>query len=256
MHPILEEIYATKTVTDGVSTYSALNPRNQRATYMDPAEGALLQRMIAAVRPTTTLEIGMAYGVSCLFICEALARLEHASTHIVMDPLQGQKWRNIGLRNLRAAGHVDLVRFFEERSEFCLPRLLQQRTEVQVALIDGVHTFDQCALEFYYVDRMLPVGGVVVFDDVTWPAIRRAVRCVLSHGTYAVCDHTGPALKGITAFGRVRRALGKLALVRRLLNRDLLVPDWDVGISGSCVALVKTALQSETYGDDRTFNEF
>jgi hypothetical protein len=44
--------------------------------------------------------------------------------------------------------------------------------------------------------------------------------------------------------------------VRRLLNRDLLVPDWDVGISGSCVALVKTALQSETYGDVRTFNEF
>jgi cephalosporin hydroxylase len=66
MHPILEEIYATKTVTDGVSTYSALNPRTQRATYMEPAEGASLQRMIAAVRPTTTLEIGMAYGVSCL----------------------------------------------------------------------------------------------------------------------------------------------------------------------------------------------
>jgi predicted O-methyltransferase YrrM len=255
MHPLLEEIYATKTVTDGTATYSALNPRNQRPTYMDRAEGALLQRTIAAVRPTTTLEIGMAYGVSSLFICEALARLPHPATHIVMDPFQREMWRNIGLRNVRAAGYGDLVRFFEEPSEYCLPRLLQQGTQVQFALIDGVHTFDQCALEFYYIDRMLPVGGVVVFDDVTWRAIRRAVRYVLSHGTYAVRDHTGAAHEG-SVFGRVRRALGQLGLAQRLLNRDLLVPDWDLGISGSCVALVKTALQSQTYGDDRSFNEF
>jgi predicted O-methyltransferase YrrM len=256
MHPILERIYATKTVTDGTATYSALNPRSQKPTYMDAAEGALLQRMIAAVRPTTSLEIGMAYGVSTLFICEALAQLPHPATHIVMDPLQRQMWRNIGLHNVRAAGYGDLVHFLEEPSEYCLPRLLQQGTQVQVALIDGVHTFDQCVLEFYYIDRMLPVGGVVIFDDVTWRAIRRAVRYVLSHGTYAVRAHTGPAHKGRTVFGRVRRALGQLALTQRLLNRDLLVPDWDLGMSGSCVALVKTELQSPTYGDDRRFNEF
>ena len=39
MHPILEEIYTTKTVTDGTTTYSALNPDNQKPTYMDRAEG-------------------------------------------------------------------------------------------------------------------------------------------------------------------------------------------------------------------------
>jgi predicted O-methyltransferase YrrM len=256
MHPILEEIYVTKTVTDGTSTYSALNPDNQKPTYMDRAEGALLQRMIAEVRPTTTLEIGMAYGVSSLFICEALSHLQHRATHIVMDPFQGQMWRNIGLRNVRTAGYGEMLRFFAERSEYCLPRLLQQGTQVQVALIDGVHTFDQCALEFYYIDRMLPVGGVIIFDDVSWPAVRRAVRYVLSHGTYVVRDHTGPAPKGVTVFGRIRRALGQSALARILLSRDLLVPDWDVGIAGSCVAVIKTALQSPTYGDDRRFNEF
>jgi len=256
MHPILEEIYVTKTVTDGTSTYSALNPESQKPTYMDRAEGALLQRMIAEVRPTTSLEIGMAYGVSSLFMCEALSQLQHSATHIVMDPFQAPMWRNIGLRNVRAAGYGDLLRFFEERSEYCLPRLLQQGTQVQVALIDGVHTFDQCALEFYYIDRMLPVGGVIIFDDVDWPAIRRAVRYVLSHGTYAVRDHTGPAYKGGTVFGRARRALGQRALARRLLSHDLLTPDWDLGFGGSCVAVIKTALQSPTYGDDHTFNQF
>jgi predicted O-methyltransferase YrrM len=256
MHPILEQIYATQTVTDGTSTYTALNPANQKPTYMDRAEGALLQRMIAAVRPTTTIEIGMAYGVASLFMCEALAGLQHRATHIVMDPFQGRMWRNIGLRNVRTAGYGELLRFFEEPSEYCLPRLLQEGTQVQVALLDGVHTFDQCALEFYYIDRMLPVGGVIIFDDVDWPAVRRAVRYVLSHGTYAVRDHTGPAYTGGTVFGRARRALRRTALARRLLSRDLLTPDWDLGIAGSCVAVIKTAMQSPTYGDDRTFNEF
>jgi predicted O-methyltransferase YrrM len=256
MNTILEQIYATKTVTDGTATYSALNPVSGKPTYMDAAEGALLQRMIAAARPTTTLEIGMAYGVSSLFMCEALAALPHATTHIVIDPFQARQWRNIGLRNVRAAGYGDLLRFFEEPSEYCLPRLAQQNTQVQVALVDGVHTFDQSTLEFYYIDRMLPVGGVVIFDDVYWPAIRRTVRYVLSHGTYEVRDHTGPRHGPGGMLGRARRAVGGYPSVQRLLNRDLLVPDWDLGISGSCVALVKTAMLSETYGDDRRFNEF
>jgi predicted O-methyltransferase YrrM len=223
---------------------------------MDAAEGALLQRTIAAVRPTATLEIGMAYGVSSLFMCEALAALPHPTTHTVIDPLQSQQWRNIGLRNVRAAGYGDLLRFFEEPSEYCLPRLAQQGTTVQVALIDGIHTFDQSALEFYYIDRMLPVGGVVIFDDVYWPAIRRAVRYVLSHGHYAVRDHTGAPHGPVGPLGRLRRRLGGYPRVQRFLNRDLLVPDWDLGLSGSCVALIKTAMLSETYGDDRRFNEF
>ena len=104
MHPILQDIYATRTVTDGTATYSAVNPVSGRPTYMDAAEGALLQRTIAAVRPTATLEIGMAYGVSSLFMCEALAALPHPTTHTVIDPLQGRQWRNIGLRTVRAAG--------------------------------------------------------------------------------------------------------------------------------------------------------
>jgi hypothetical protein len=233
MHPILEEIYATQTVTDGTSTYSALNPKNGRPTYMD------------------------AYGVSSLFICEALAMLPHEATHIVMDPLQGRQWRNIGLRNLRAAGYSDRISFFEEPSEYCLPRLVQQGTRVQFALVDGIHTFDQCALEFYYIDRLLPVGGVIVFDDVRWRAVRRALRYVLSHGTYKVKDHTGaPLANRTTVYGRVRRAVGRVEAARRLLNRDLLVPDWELGITGSCVALQKVSEQSPTYGDDRSFAEF
>src|SRR5919109_1509566 len=171
MHPIVEQIYATKTVSDGTTTYSALNEQGQ-PTYMDRAEGELLQRVIADVQPTSTLEVGMAYGVSTVFICEALAKLPSSAAHIAIDPYQHEKWRGIGMHNVAAAGFGTLVTLLEERSELCLPRLLQERREIQMALIDGLHVFEQCALEFYYIDRLLPVGGVVVFDDVDWPPIR------------------------------------------------------------------------------------
>jgi predicted O-methyltransferase YrrM len=252
MHPLLEAIYASQTVTDGTTQYSALNAQGL-PTYIDRSEGALLQRTIAAVRPTTTLEVGMAYGVSTLFICEALADLPHPATHIVIDPHQGVKWHGIGLRNVRAAGFGDKLRFFEERSELCLPRLLQETTSVQVGFIDGLHHFEQCALEFYYIDRMLPVGGVVIFDDVNWPAIRRVVRLVMSRGTYDVTDHNGPKVHRPTILGRARKALTMLPYAEQLLRPDFIVRDWELGIRGSCVAMTKISSEGPKHGEFRSF---
>ena len=252
MHPLLESIYATHTVTDGTNQYSALNAKGQ-PTYIARTEGALLQRTIAAVRPTTTLEVGMAFGISTLFICEALAGLPHAATHIAIDPNQSTKWHGIGVRNVHSAGFGDKLRFFEERSEFCLPRLLQERTSVQVAFIDGLHHFEQCALEFFYIDRMLPVGGVVIFDDVDWPAIRTVVRLVLSRRTYEVIDHNGEGARRTTLLGRARKALRLLPRAEQLLRPDVLVRDWDLGIRGSCVALKKTSAEGVKHGEFRPF---
>jgi predicted O-methyltransferase YrrM len=252
MHALLEAIYTSQTVTDGKARYSALNA-DGHPTYIDRAEGALLQRAIAAVRPTTTLEIGMAYGVSTLFICEALAELPHRATHIAIDPHQSTKWHGIGLRNASDAGFAGLLRFFEERSEFCLPRLLQEGTTVQVALIDGLHIFEQCALEFYFIDRMLPVGGTVIFDDVDWPAIRRVVRLVMSYGTYEVADHTGPKAGRRGLLGRARKALTQVPHAEKLLRPDFITRDHELGIRGTCVALRKISAERRKHGEYREF---
>jgi predicted O-methyltransferase YrrM len=252
MHALLEAIYTTQTVTDGKAQYSALNPEGH-PTYIDRAEGALLQRAIAAVRPTTTLEIGMAYGVSTLFMCEALAELPHRCTHIAIDPYQNTKWHGIGLRNASDAGFAELLRFFEERSEFCLPRLVQEGTTIQVALIDGRHLFEQCALEFYFIDRMLPVGGTVIFDDVDWPAIRRVVRLAMSYGTYEVTDHTGPKAGRRSLLGRVRKALTQVPHAEKLLRPDFIVRDHELGIRGTCVALKKISPERRKYREYREF---
>src|SRR5215813_8547482 len=50
-------------------------------------EGRFLQELIRAKRPSKSIEIGCAYGISSLFICEALREVG-AKSHTIIDPYQ------------------------------------------------------------------------------------------------------------------------------------------------------------------------
>jgi len=248
---ILEEIYDTKTVTDGEQNYSALNAAGL-PTFIDREEGALLTRIVENVQPTTSLEVGFAYGVSTLFICEALSKLAHPAKHLVIDPFQQTKWHGVGLHNVQTAGFSDLVQFIDARSEFALPELLREGLRLDLALIDSLHTFEQCMIEFFYLDRMLNVNGVLVFDDADWPGINRVIRIALSYGNYAPFDRAGAAKQRRSVLGSIRRAVQRVPHAAKLIRRDVLYRPWDLGVAGTCVALKKTAHSERPngwYGD-------
>ena len=44
---------------------------------------------------------------------------------------------------------------------------------------DGMHTFDYVFIDFFYIDKMLNVGGVAVFDDTHFPSTRKVCRFIL-----------------------------------------------------------------------------
>src|ERR1039458_7123204 len=69
-------------------------------------EGEFLQRCVREVAPAVSLEIGLAHGISALFICDAL---RPEARHIIIDPNQhggawGDSWDGIRLANLTRAG--------------------------------------------------------------------------------------------------------------------------------------------------------
>ena len=67
-------------------------------------EGVFLQSIIRNLDPTTSLEIGLAYGVSALFICEAL-RVRDGTEHIMIDPQQHDpSWQGSGWKMCCAPG--------------------------------------------------------------------------------------------------------------------------------------------------------
>ncbi len=251
---VLTKILASGQVTDGATRLPLLHPDVPGLrSAIDAGEGAWLQRLVADVKPQRSIEIGCAYGVSSLFICDALAALPHPVTHIVIDPYQSTTWRGIGRRNLDEAGFGALVDFHEAPSELALPSLLAAGTRVDFAFVDGRHTFDQVVTEFYYLNRMLRIGGVIAFDDADRVSVNRAIRHALTYPAYRAYGAAPGADTRSTMLGRCRRAVGRLPFVADLLRADFVERDWDLGIFGSCVAIQKVAEDARTSGWDARF---
>jgi hypothetical protein len=62
---------------------------------------------------------------------------------------------------------------------------------VDFAFVDGWHTFDHVLVDFFYIDRLLRVGGIVVFDDASMPAIHRICRYIATNRQYRFCAEAG-----------------------------------------------------------------
>jgi predicted O-methyltransferase YrrM len=254
VNAVLERIIETRQVSDGTQSLPLSHPDfPSLPVAIDRAEGRLLQRIIADIKPRTSLEIGCAYGVSTLYICEALAALPHLARHIVLDPFQTAQWRRIGVKNVFDAGFGTLLDFREQRSEFALPQLVQERVTIEFALIDGWHTFDQVMVEFFYLSRMLRVGGVIVFDDADRRSVNRVIRHALTYPAYRVYGTEKVESTRRSALGRLRLALASVPAMSPLIRPDVLHRDWDLGIFGSCVALQKIGGDHRSSGWDCEF---
>jgi predicted O-methyltransferase YrrM len=155
---------------------------------IDPEEGALLLSLISQHQFTRTLEIGCAFGVSSLYICEALSR-RRCRYHTILDPGQYSDFHGIGIANLKRAG-FDFFELIERPSEVALPALLAEGRKFEFALIDGWHTFDHTRLDLFYVNRLLEEGGIVAIDDLHLHGVRRAVRYMLNYPNYEVVAST------------------------------------------------------------------
>ena len=61
--------------------------------------------------------------------------------------------------------------FMEESSETALPRL-SLSDKLDFAYIDGCHGYPFPALDWYFIDKHLKVGGVMAFDNTEIPTVR------------------------------------------------------------------------------------
>jgi len=156
---------------------------------IDKDEGEFLQNLIRNNNLTQSLEVGCAYGISSLFICNALSDKTSAH-HIIIDPYQTTQWHGIGISNLEKAG-FNFFHLIEKPSEIALPELLTKGDRFDFAFIDGWHTFDHTLLDFFYVNRLLRVGGIVAIDDATLPGVGKALHYILNYPNYEVIGSAG-----------------------------------------------------------------
>lgn len=264
MNPILQEIYETNlTTTPDGSTASIAG------WSVDRNEAEFLCQVVTELQPTVTLEVGLAYGVSALSICEALPKTS-SSRHIIIDPFQNHqpRWAGIGLHNLRRAGFEPLIEFYETYSYRALPQLESQGEQIEFAFIDGWHTFDFTFVDFFYVDKLLCQGGIVVFDDSDWPSVRQVIRYVVTNLPYRVYKRLPAALIERSTERKIYESvvdLGSLVLnglcrlpglnkpIRRAFGAELLGVDKQYGLAGSCIALQKVGKDEREVDDHVEF---
>lgn len=168
-------------------------------------ECQIIQYWLAEQRPRRLLEIGMAYGISTLAICEALAWEAETRYHIV-DPFQRTQWDSVGLFHLAQAGYAERVQWHEEASEQALPRLFREGVRFDFAFIDGSHKREAVLSDVGWVDRMLEPGGLVVLDDIQMPGVQAGVEELVRRHGYQPIDTPAPLRRSLAV--RVRRLNG------------------------------------------------
>ena len=82
MNAVLQEITKTRQVHpvhggDSIPLHSEISDE----------EGMFIQSLVRTLDPQVVLEVGLAYGISALYICDAL-RIREGTRHIAIDPNQ------------------------------------------------------------------------------------------------------------------------------------------------------------------------
>ena len=249
MNPVLSEL-----IRSGAAT-STEGKIHKIHSHIPAEEGLFLKSVISEFKPHVSLEVGLGYGISTLFICEALSQFA-SSRHIVIDPHQLHatpthiSFEGIGLENLKKAGYESIVEFHDSPSYLALPELVSQGKKVDFAFIDGWHTFDFAAMDFFYVDLLLAPRGVVVIDDTDFPSVWKLCRYIMTNRAYSVVRCLrAPEVFPLASFrGLAARISHRFSRdFYRMSHRDKLVP------YSRCIALRKEADDTRSWDFHRKF---
>jgi predicted O-methyltransferase YrrM len=150
-------------------------------------DGAVVRRWVMRERAAHTIEVGLGYAVSALYICEGLLANGRADArHLVIDPFQGSRYADCGLQTLGAACVTDLVEHHAEESHFVLPQLLRAGRRFDFGFVDGNHRFDAVFVDLYYLGLLVKRGGVIALDDYDLPGVRRAVAFFVANRNWTI----------------------------------------------------------------------
>ena len=151
--------------------------RSLYPTSVTPGRGKFLGDLVRRLKPASTIEVGMGWGLSTLHMLEAM--VENGGVrqpHIIMDPFQQKTFHNGALRVLREAGADQFIEHHAEPSEIFLPKLVEQGRQFDFAFIDGDHRFDGAFVDVVFVHKLLKPGGVMAVDDTELDAVHLACR--------------------------------------------------------------------------------
>ena len=141
--------------------------------------GRFLFVLVKMLEPSTILEVGMANGISSAYLAKAQnTYLKEKNAHVVIDPFQSTQWSNAGIALLKRLDLYENVRFVEDYSLSAIPQLEKDGHRFDFAFIDGSHCLDHTLSDLVTADRVLNIGGLIVFDDSADFGVKYAVKYI------------------------------------------------------------------------------
>lgn len=230
MNKLLESAFANRVLV----TSNGKNIELHSETNKDQCE--FLQKIIRENNLSKSLEIGFAYGISSLAIVEEIAK--NNGKHILIDKFEISSWEGVGLDLIKQAGYFDNIEFYEDFCYIVLPKLLESGQKFDFAYIDSTKQFDWILVDFFFIDKLLKKNGIIVFDDVTFPGIRKLLRYISQFPDYKVYD-TYPKNQKISSKRKLLSLLKVLPKSKWYLKENILLNDQELGINSHCVAIQK-----------------
>jgi predicted O-methyltransferase YrrM len=232
MNKLLENVFSTKLFLTGKNETIKIHSETSKE------QCEFLQKIISKNNFSSSIEIGFAYGISTLAITEEIVK--NGGKHVVIDKFELSEWDGVGLDLLSQAGFSKNIEFYEEYCYITLPKLLEQERKFDFAYVDSTKQMDWLMVDFFYLDKLLKLDGIIIYDDVTFPGIRKLFRYITQFPNYRIYE-VFPENYRSSSKRKLLSLLKYLPKANYYLKENILKTDYEMGLNSSCIALQKVS---------------
>lgn len=136
----------------------ATGERSSEQVGVHPAFGRFYSWLVAETNAGVVVEIGTAFGASGMYLLSGIERAGQGRL-VTFEP--NEDWRRLAQRNLAAisGSYLSVAGTFEDN-------VAAVDGQIDLALIDAIHTSDFVEPQLELVLERLAPGGVVILDDI------------------------------------------------------------------------------------------
>jgi hypothetical protein len=138
-----------------------------------------------------SIEVGFGMGSSAAVILGSRQAQGEPFTHLIFDPYGLPGGEGKVVQSYLESHFPDSFQRVVERSELGLGRMIAEGHEESVGMIfiDGAHQFENVMTDFVMADKLVCVGGFILFDDAFYPAIETVIRYVATNRPDYAVNH-------------------------------------------------------------------
>ncbi len=146
----------------------------------------IIARLFNKIEPLQTLEIGLCHGISAALFTSLHEESGSGGSHVAVDPYQTEGWDRAGLNALEQCGLNKYIEFHEDFSSQVLANFVSDNRRFDLIYIDGSHLFEDVFVDFYFCQRLLNPGGVILFDDGSTYDVSRVLKFIDRNFTHSL----------------------------------------------------------------------